>query len=395
MRKALFFLCVASLGLYASSAEEFMQQQMQGFAKEKENFKVYKEKSDAAFNAYLKAQQEAYKQYKKEVGAFWEKPKLSTKKEWVSYSKDKRTRSDVDFEKNQITIETIATSKKAALKRLRHTLAKVVTLDTKSAFEQDPLEQRLRRIKKPADVVDAPIDAKPILAPVVFKRPPSPAKLRDYVDAHVNKEHLNKKPSKKIDNAFVYKVVVKLPKDAVYRRSKIYLNEVRQNASRQNIPLPLLFAVMHTESSFNPKATSYVPAYGLMQIVPRTAGIDSYRFLYGYKKMPSRNYLYNSKNNIRLGSAYLHLLYYKYLKEIKDPTSRLYCAIAAYNTGAGNVAWAFTHTYNPKKAARVINRLSPKQVYDRLLRDLRYEEPKHYLKRVTKRMHIYKKIYEG
>ena len=152
---------------------------------------------------------------------------------------------------------------------------------------------------------------------------------------------------------------------------------------------------MHTESSFNPKATSYVPAYGLMQIVPHTAGVDSYKYLYRVKKIPSSRYLYNSKNNIRLGSAYLHLLYYSYLRHIKNPQSRLYCAIAAYNTGAGNVAWAFTHTYNPKKAAQVINRLTPEQVYNRLLRDLKYDEPKHYLKRVTKRMQIYHRIYQG
>jgi membrane-bound lytic murein transglycosylase C len=131
-----------------------------------------------------------------------------------------------------------------------------------------------------------------------------------------------------------------------------------------------------------------------MQIVPRTAGIDTYKYLYHKKRLVSGSYLYNSKNNITMGSAYLHILYYRYLKHIKNPVSRLYCTIAAYNTGAGNIAWAFTRKYNMKKAAPHINKLTPKQVYNKLLKDLRYDEPKHYLKRVSSRMVAYNKIYK-
>lgn len=395
MYKVLLALSATSSLLLASDASSYIQQQMQGFKQQKEAFASYKQKELDAFDAYKKAQLAAYKEYKKEVGAFWEEPKLSTKKEWVEYSKDKKTRSDVDFKNNKITIETIAHSKEEALKKLRHTLAKVTTIDTKRAIESDPLEQRLAKIKRPPNVVDAPIDPKPILAPIIFKQPPSMQKLKRYVASRVNPQTLKTEPSSKVKDAFVYKVVIDLPKDTTYKRSRLYLQEVRQNAKKQALPLALVFAIMHTESSFNPKATSYVPAYGLMQIVPHTAGVDSYKFLYRVKKIPSSHYLYNSKNNIRLGSAYLHLLYYSYLRHIKDPQSRLYCAIAAYNTGAGNVAWAFTHTFNPKKAAQVINRLTPDQVYNRLLRDLKYDEPKHYLKRVTKRMQIYHRIYQG
>jgi membrane-bound lytic murein transglycosylase C len=48
-----------------------------------------------------------------------------------------------------------------------------------------------------------------------------------------------------------------------------------------------------------------------------------------------------------------------------------------------------------KKAAPLINKLTPKQVYNKLLRDLRYDEPKHYLKRVTRRMKVYKVAYKN
>ena len=393
--KILLLSSLSSAVLFAASPSSYTKEQMAAIKKEQEAFLNYKKNQMESFEAYKKAQLEAFKQYKKEIGVYWEDPKLSTKKEWVAYSKDKKTRSDVDFEHNTVTVETVAKSKKEAVAKLRRTLAKVTVEDTKNAIEKDPLQQRIDKIPKPANVIDAKVDRKPILAPIVFKKPPTRKTLKEFVYKKVNDKTIQKRLSKKVKNGFVYKVVVKLPKDATYKRSKVYENEVRENASRQKLPVSLVFAIMHTESAFNPKATSYVPAYGLMQIVPHTAGADSYRYLYKVKKIPSSRYLYNSKNNIRLGSAYLHLLYYGYLKKIKNPQSRLYCAIAAYNTGAGNVAWAFTHTYNPAKAAKVINRLTPKQVYERLLRDLKYDEPKHYLKRVSKRMQIYHKIYKG
>lgn len=192
------------------------------------------------------------------------------------------------------------------------------------------------------------------------------------------------------------------------KRSKIYYNVVKENANKQELPMPLIFAIMHSESSFNPRAKSNIPAFGLMQIVPRTAGIDSYRYLYKQKKLVTSTYLYDSANNIKMGTAYLHILYYRYLRKIKNPDSRLYCTIAAYNTGTGNIACAFNSKtkekgatvcsskkgdYNINKAAPLINALSPKEVKNKLLADLRFDEPKHYLKKVSKRMGQYNKVY--
>ena len=83
-----------------------------------------------------------------------------------------------------------------------------------------------------------------------------------------------------------------------------------------------------------------MPAYGLMQIVPESAGKDATQQLFGQPKLLAPSYLYNSDNNIQVGTTYLNILYYRYLRKIENPTSRLYCTIAAYNTGAGNVAKA-------------------------------------------------------
>ena len=352
-------------------------------------FEAYKQQQNITFKEYKKAQYKVFQEYKQELMRYWEKPKLSTKTQWLHYSKDQKTRSIVDFKNNNITVETVANNPQEAQHNIGLALVKAITFDTKQAYKYDTLQQRLDTLPKPASVVEAKIDVKPILAPIIFKQPPTQKDVVKYVKKQTKKIKLKKTPKSKN----IYFVTLKLPKDATIQRSKLYYQEVRNNAKKQKIPVPLIFAIIHSESSFNPMARSCVPAYGLMQIVPRTAGIDAYNHLYGKKRLLSAQYLYNAHNNITVGSAYLHILYYKYLREIKNPTSRLYCTIAAYNTGAGNVAWAFVGTNSTKKAAKVINRLTPDEVYARLLQDLRYDEPKLYLKRVTKRIHLYAKIY--
>lgn len=379
--------------VYAQSAEDFAKEQMQSFQKQQSDFESYKKSQEELFQAYEQAQIQTYNTYKQELKTLWEDPKLSSKKKMISYTEDKKTRTDVDFEKESIQIETIASNQKEAEQKLREALAKVITIDTKELQESDPLEQRLAQLEKPAGVEDAPIDVKPILAPVLFEKKPSKEDLEQYLNTHLKPTKIQSAQTSKLPHQKIYSISVQLPSDTMLKRSKIYYDDVQKEASKHQIPIPLVFAIMHSESSFNPKARSHIPAYGLLQIVPKSAGIDAYHFLYKQKKLVSGSYLYNSKNNIEMGVAYMHILYYRYLKDIKDPDARLYCTIAAYNTGAGNIAWAFTKTNNMKKAAPLINILSAQEVYNKLLRDLRYDEPKHYLKNVTKRMGPYYKHY--
>ncbi|EQB35468.1 hypothetical protein M947_09295 [Sulfurimonas hongkongensis] len=391
-KNALLLVCLSSM-LLAQNMQDFKKEQMQNFNSKTTEFDTYKKTQESEFEIYTKEQKRVYNEYKKGLEVFWDEPKLSTPKNWVSYEKDKQTRTDVDFENETITIEAIAKSQEEAKQKLQLALAKTITIDTKTLQDSDPLELKLKKIKKPSAVVDAQVKAEPILSTVIFEKTPSQKDVKEYVQKYVVYDDIKAKKSSKIEDAKVYTLNVTLPKDTMIKRSKVYYADVKEHAQKQKIPISLVFAVMQTESSFNPRARSHIPAYGLMQIVPKTAGIDTYNFLYNEKKLVSGTYLYNSTNNITMGSAYLHILYYRYLKDIKDPTSRLYCTIAAYNTGAGNVAWAFTKTYNMKKAAPLINEKKPKEVYNKLLKDLRFDEPKHYLKRVSSRMGSYHKLY--
>ncbi|MDA7817542.1 transglycosylase SLT domain-containing protein [Sulfurimonas sp.] len=370
---------------------------------EKNEFLAYKDSLNSEFTKYKEEQKKVFEAYKKELGVYWDEPKLSTKDSWLSYSKDKKTRSDVDFKNETITIETISTSKKAAEQKIKMALAKVITIDTKEAHNSDQLERKLSKIKKPLGVLTSKVDAKPILSTVIFDKMPTKKSVVRYVNNKIKPRQIKSTTSQKTKAItsnkqkpyVVYSIQVKMPQNTMIKRSRIYYQDIEKESLRQKIPKALVFAIMHSESSFNPRARSHIPAYGLMQIVPKSAGIDSYKYLYNKKRLVSGSYLYNSKNNITMGSAYLHILYYKYLRKIKNPDSRLYCTIAAYNTGAGNVAWAFTKTNNMNKAAPLINKLTPQQVYNKLMRDLKYEEPKHYLKKVSKRMSAYNKLYKS
>jgi membrane-bound lytic murein transglycosylase C len=138
---------------------------------------------------------------------------------------------------------------------------------------------------------------------------------------------------------------------------------------------------MEAESSFNPYAISHIPAYGLMQIVPRSAGRDAHRLIYGKDGTPTKDYLFVPKNNIQMGSAYLSILNERYLAGVRDAKAREYCVIAGYNTGSGNVLKAF-HS-NRDTAFAQINRLNAAQVYQHLVNNLPYEETRRYLQKVS------------
>jgi membrane-bound lytic murein transglycosylase C len=150
-----------------------------------------------------------------------------------------------------------------------------------------------------------------------------------------------------------------------------------------------MMAIIHTESHFNPLARSHIPAFGLMQIVPSTAGRDATRKLYKKPSLLSAQYLYNPRKNIEVGAAYLNVLYYDYLKDIKNPESRLYYTIAAYNAGASSVARAFIGKASFTDAVDTINRMTPEQVLERLVKKAPHKETRQYVEKVLKRRAYY------
>ena len=164
-----------------------------------------------------------------------------------------------------------------------------------------------------------------------------------------------------------------------------FLPEIYKRAEQYGIPASVILSIIQVESAFNPLAVSRVPAYGLMQVVPATAGVDITKFLYGKKRLLTPRWLYDPANSILAGSTYLHILDTQYLRDVKDEVSRMCCVIAAYNTGPSNMAKAFSSRGLDSAVGR-INRLSAKATYRQLLRRLPYQETRRYLPKVLQQM---------
>ena len=180
----------------------------------------------------------------------------------------------------------------------------------------------------------------------------------------------------------IHYVEIPMVQDHVQIRVQRYRSWVQTAAREFDVSGNTIYAVIHTESSFNPYAVSSAPAYGLMQVVPATAGRDVYRHLNGTDGVPDRQFLLQPSNNIRYGTAYLHLLGHQYLKDIRHPVSREYCVIAGYNAGVGTVLRTFDTLPRRPQAVQTINRQTPQDVYQALRTKMSSREGRRYLKKV-------------
>ena len=164
-------------------------------------------------------------------------------------------------------------------------------------------------------------------------------------------------------------------------RAYKYANLVRKYSKKYNVSESLIYAIIKTESSFNPFAVSHANAHGLMQVVPETAGRDVYQKVKKRSGQPIPRNLHNPDYNIDIGTAYIQLLQTQYLASVSDENAKRYTVISAYNGGAGNVLKTFSS--NRKQAVARINQLPSAEVFKRLTRDHPKQESRRYLVKVT------------
>ena len=189
----------------------------------------------------------------------------------------------------------------------------------------------------------------------------------------------------------VVTITMELVEDHIPKRAEQFKTMISIHASNYAVAEPLVYAIMEQESAFNPMAQSWVPAYGLMQLVPKSGGRDAYRYVHKTDEIPSAEFLFDPNNNIQLGTGYLKLLMSTTFKKVEDDRCRMLCAIAAYNTGAGNVSRAINGTTNISKAIPTINTMSYDQLFDYLKQYLPHAETKDYIQKVTSKMEKYMK----
>ena len=378
---------------------DFKRQQQQAgteyIAQQQQEFEQYKKELNEGFKDFKQTYLEESRKYRQQKTEQWGSHKESGPKVWVNYAPNGHVRESVNFETGVVEVEVLAnkTDSIAEIKQqAKQAVSALLTTTEKQAFENDIVAQKVEaKLKQHTTVVKTgkPSATRQVIAPLVSAVSQADkeaiARLADDFIASVTTEVIETGvPAEKK----IVKLTFKIPENLSAKANR-YSTRVQQIAERENIPVSLVFAVIETESNFNPLAKSHVPAYGLMQIVPVSAGKDASKYLFGKAKVLSPSYLYNSDNNIAIGGAYLHILYHRYLSKIDDSTSRLFCTIAAYNTGAGNVARSFIGIANVSKATSKINAMSASEVYKHLRKNLPHDETKKYIKSVATRLTKY------
>ncbi|WP_321311130.1 murein transglycosylase domain-containing protein [Halarcobacter sp.] len=293
--------------------------------------------------------------------------KIPKQKEYVKYLQNYKSRALIDFDNGLVTVETLDT--KESLKN-----AIVTTL----LLPDDPRAADLFGAKK-IKLGDTPY----LLGEVKDDQNKDIRyqwRANRYADILIKSRLKEKNIKDGNKNLKVTYVTIPMIKDHASVRVKKFKPFVEKFARRYNLSKNLVYAIIKTESNFNQFAVSSAGAFGLMQIVPSSAGQDAYKYVKGKNHKPSSSYLFNAQNNIELGSAYIDILNSKYLKGINNKISKEYCVISAYNTGSGNVLKTFSKNRN--SAINIINKKSALEVYNTLKNNLPYKETRRYLNKV-------------
>jgi membrane-bound lytic murein transglycosylase C len=289
-------------------------------------------------------------------------------KQYVKYVQNYQSRATVDFDTGLVTVETVDRSDPAGSLR-RAVVATVLT----------PLDPRAVDLFSAKEVE---LSGTPFLLGEVkdFEgRDLDTPERAEAFAARLVAEGVNQRQAGEQSVHFVRFALV--PDHLPVRARKVEPYVTRE-AQRFGVSKSLIFAVIRTESDFNPYAVSSAPAFGLMQIVPDKAGAEVHAFLTKEKGAPTRDMLFDPEANIAYGAAYLHLLDTRHLAGVADPVARQYCQIAAYNTGPGNVLRSFDPDRD--QAPGRINAMRPDQVYAFLRAKLPYAETRSYLEKVTR-----------
>jgi membrane-bound lytic murein transglycosylase C len=342
----------------------------------------YQAKRAAMEAQWVRREQEIearWQQQKREIEKKWDQAERSTRKAWVEYSPTYDSRSTVNFEEGTVEVKALVPVPPGQKPGARPDPAVL------AAAEQEIANQFARVLAEQAQ------QKKPVLSGQLRSRT---GKAVDQQNAKmfVQQEVLptaivTPKPVESRDGVTRMEVTakVKMTPDHLKKRAQQYLETVLAQSRRYQLDPRLVLAVVHTESYFNPKAESHIPAYGLMQLVPRAAARDSYNFIYQDDRVLDDDYLFVPPQNVELGAAYLYLLKNKIFSDLpENGDKKMYVVICAYNWGPGNVRKKILKPFR-------IQDMTDAQVFD-LLTDKTPEETRNYLKRVTERMSLYDEL---
>lgn len=156
-----------------------------------------------------------------------------------------------------------------------------------------------------------------------------------------------------------------------YRQAYPMKYEALINAAcaEKGLDRALVYAVVRTESGFNPEAVSPVGARGLMQLMPDA--FDWVRMRQG-RQPEDQTRLFDPETNIDCGTEMLRL----FLEEFDSEEN----ALCAYHAGRGSVLkWLANPDYAPD---------------GKTVTNIPFTDTSAYVAKVLKTMEMYRKIYE-
>ncbi|MDR2883517.1 MAG: transglycosylase SLT domain-containing protein [Deferribacteraceae bacterium] len=327
----------------------------------------------------------------------WGDELLTSNRRWVEYfdnSQGLNIRGSYQFYSGELKLEVILDDAVAdplnpipdeiTAAALRGYMRRLLLLDFKQVYEDSPHGTVERAMQdRGIDMITADLQSN-ILYHTITGTDSTFTEMEDFVDNVFRSASYSLKESE--NGKIVLNMVAHFKPQGAEHERTMYEEIIAGRAANAKGVGDIVRAIAHVESGFNPTARSGASAYGLMQVVPSSAGLEISKVLYGKPVVLSPSYLFDADRNVEAGIIYLSILYNKYFSEINDPVSRIYCVIAAYNGGASTVARAFVGSRNVAKAIEKINKMTSEEVCNRLITKLPYKETRQYLERVLAAM---------
>ncbi len=148
-----------------------------------------------------------------------------------------------------------------------------------------------------------------------------------------------------------------------------YAAQIRSDARRTRTDPMVIAGLIHQESAFEKDAHSYANAFGLMQLVPETAGRYARQLRMGF----SEDRLLEPEYNLRLGTVYFG--------ELMRSFHSAEAALAAYNAGEDRVAlWQSGQKYSE---------------LPEFVESIPFTQTREYVEIVMRNAAIYRRLYGG
>jgi len=362
-----------------------------GFIENMNNsFINFKDSVSGNFSNFQEQQQQAFDDFKKQIQKKWGSGNFaySDSVNWVEYYEDNNVRSTVNFKEGNANIELLIESDEEidnkdieedvgeAIKEMALTKGKKIDFDVEEEGQNE-------------------LSEKPILENQLITKEGekvSEDNIDQFTKEIVSKKEIKQTKVKGTDGKSRTMVSISIPlaPDYLKVRAEKLLPIVTKYSKQYGIEPELILSVIHVESYFNPKAISHANAIGLMQLVPSSGGMDSYNYVFNKNTEPSIKFLYDSDNNINLGTAYLRILMTRYFGDVVNSDSKRYCVVSSYNTGVGNVCRTVSGNTIVHHTVNKINALTPSKTYRFLSQNLKYKEARNYIVKVNDKYLMYK-----